>query len=133
MAKFLQGQIVDRISQRIDQANANDSSEDAEAELTHATNDKVLSQLERITEYNFNIFELSDASNGHPLLVLSNRILIESGLASRLKINERTLLKFLFSIEQRYDAKLPCKCICLIICQTTTQLTLLMYFTAYIT
>ena len=78
-------------------------------ELKKASNDRVISQLERLNEYNFNIFDLSDASNGHPLLALSNRILIESGLAGRLNINERALLKFIYNIEQRYDSSLPCK------------------------
>ncbi|KAJ3273736.1 cAMP-specific 3',5'-cyclic phosphodiesterase 4D [Terramyces sp. JEL0728] len=67
---------------------------------------EVLEYLERIPEYSFPIFEFADATNQNPLFVMSHKLVIQSGLLSKLQFSPVKFMNFMADVEKGYDPNL---------------------------
>ncbi|KAJ1547196.1 cAMP-specific 3',5'-cyclic phosphodiesterase 4D [Cladochytrium tenue] len=68
---------------------------------------RVSSVLSRCQEFNFPIFELSDATGGRSLVALSYHLCVSSGLLDRLGLRTELFLNCMSTIESGYHADLP--------------------------
>lgn len=64
--------------------------------------------LERIPEFNFPIFDFQAVSGGRPLTIMSHKLIVESGIISRLGLSLDKFYNFVTTIEMSYDSSLPC-------------------------
>ncbi|KAJ3114020.1 hypothetical protein HK100_001822 [Physocladia obscura] len=62
--------------------------------------------LFRVPEFNFPIFDFTKSTNGHPLLVLGNHLIQDSGLLKNLNLDAGKFLNFLATIESGYHSNL---------------------------
>lgn len=69
---------------------------------------EVLDYLDRIPEYSFPIFEFADATNQNPLFVMSHKLVIQSGLLSKLQFSPLKFMNFMADVEKGYDPNLTC-------------------------
>ncbi|KAI9332882.1 hypothetical protein DFJ73DRAFT_630142 [Zopfochytrium polystomum] len=72
-----------------------------------ASSPSVAALLGRTLDYNFPIFDFSEACDGLPLLVLSHHLCVSSGLLSRLSLDPQLFVNCMASIERGYHAELP--------------------------
>ena len=63
---------------------------------------RIISVLEKIDHWNWDIFELNDFANGWPLFTLSNFLFTKSELFVKFKISRRHFLKFVNLVERGY-------------------------------
>ncbi|KAJ3090896.1 Calcium/calmodulin-dependent 3',5'-cyclic nucleotide phosphodiesterase 1C [Quaeritorhiza haematococci] len=67
----------------------------------------LVSLLERVDHWNWELFELNDASRGWPLFTLAHYLFLRSDLYSKLHIPKDTFLSFLTKIETGYHPEAP--------------------------
>ncbi len=63
--------------------------------------------LGRLEEWDFNIFELADLTNGRPLFFISFALFTRHDLLRKFNISEAKLRRFLTVIEDGYDSSNP--------------------------
>eukprot|EP00026_Physarum_polycephalum_P002521 Phypoly_transcript_02528.p1 GENE.Phypoly_transcript_02528~~Phypoly_transcript_02528.p1 ORF type:complete len:390 (+),score=85.37 Phypoly_transcript_02528:1354-2523(+) len=63
--------------------------------------------LERIEEWDFNIFEIAELTNGHPLFFISSALFNKHELLTKFNIDEAKFKRFITIMENGYDNKQP--------------------------
>lgn len=63
--------------------------------------------LEKILDWDFNVFEVAELTNGRPLFFTSLALFTKHDLIRKFNIDEAKLRKFLSVIEDGYDARNP--------------------------
>lgn len=63
--------------------------------------------LERIEEWDFNIFEIAELTNGHPLFFISSALFNKHDLLHKFNIDEMKFKRFITIMESGYDNKQP--------------------------
>lgn len=63
--------------------------------------------LERIEEWDFNIFEIAELTNGHPLFFISSALFNKHDLLRKFNIDEMKFKRFITVMENGYDNRQP--------------------------
>jgi len=63
--------------------------------------------LERIEEWDFNIFEIADLTGGHPLFFVSSALFNKHDLFTKFNIDESKFKRFISIMESGYDNRQP--------------------------
>ena len=71
-------------------------------------NEETVTLLNRIDEYNFPIFDLANATQQRPLTLIAYKVVVESGILSRLQLSTEMFFNFMIDIENGYHAELSC-------------------------
>ncbi|KAJ1568771.1 cAMP-specific 3',5'-cyclic phosphodiesterase 4D, partial [Nowakowskiella sp. JEL0078] len=63
--------------------------------------------LRNVNDFNFDIFAFEKATNGNPLLIMANHVVVKSGLLDRLGLPANKFLNFVQTLEAGYHKDLP--------------------------